>query len=138
MTSPATSSLRDELNTALDVLLPELEGWEDLASMEALQPSTMGFVTDTITGHRRRHNLIQNLLDALDALEADLYPDTPKIKIPTPGFEDLHHQLDVITSALNEAEEQPVASDISVDLGAPADKVAPAPLSRKAKKEIPL
>lgn len=100
-------ALRTELLAALAVLAPQIRGLQDLAATPAISASLRGEVENQITARIRRRNLIQSVLDGLDAalgelsaLEADGYPALPATPIPGGLFSELQTENSDIEAAV--------------------------------------
>lgn len=122
MTSPAAAAMRIELVNALAVLGPQITGMQSLVN-DALQPATLDALRQEITDHIRRRDLCQAVIGTLDNLEADGWPDMPLAEVSAEVIAELQRQLAAITAAIAEFEVIPPASNISVDLGTPSDKI---------------
>ena len=121
MSSPAAVALRTELDAALAVLGPQINGFTDLLAISLSEP-THSAVQAEQTDHERRRDLCNAVLASLDALEADHYPDMPKHDLVASSLSELQEQSANIAAALAEFEAAPVASAINVALGSPSAK----------------
>jgi len=126
-----TDALRVELETALAVAHPEIQGLHDLAA-SAISDELRGPVNDKIAAFERRRNLIQNVLSdlialasALHALDADGYPTLPKTVITDTLFQELQNEVHGVAVAAMQFEAPPPpppTTEVKVILGQPADK----------------
>jgi hypothetical protein len=99
MSSAASDAYRAELDAMLSVLVLPLEG---LHYDDRLAPA--GEVSEEIDGditqYERRQRLIQTVLAAMDALDADGYPEMPIEELPPSIYDVLEHQAEAILAAL--------------------------------------
>jgi hypothetical protein len=122
MTTPAATALRTELVAAIALLKPQIKGLNGLLVM-ALSKDAAFAVRREAGDHARRLALCAAVLKALDALEADHYPDMPKAGLPSQLLQELLDILAAITAALGEFEVQTaVASNVVIELGQPTPK----------------
>lgn len=128
MASNTFDGLRAEINAAIAVISPQIRGLEDLTKVSLTKP-TLDQVKGELADHRRRLDLLNGVIEALDALEAALarlvadgYPAMPKAEVTATVFAELQEQQADILAALAEFEQEPLAENIAVVLGVPADK----------------
>lgn len=107
MTMDPLPGFRGELIAALDVLAPQIDGLGDL-SIASISPEARAVINDSLTGRRRRRDLIIAVIAAMDAvvmlwnkLKDDSYPAMPPIVIPINSlFEELKKETDAIAIAM--------------------------------------
>jgi hypothetical protein len=128
MANDPNPQLRAELNAALAVLQPQIRGLHDLSAV-SISADLQSSVRNEITARERRRDLIQAVLNNLDttlssliALEHDGYPALPSTQMVPAQFEELQGQSADLTAAIKVFAEQPVASQMTVALGQPAEK----------------
>lgn len=128
-TNDPNPSLRDEMVAALAFVTPQIRGLQDLVDIPASAELT-AVLQERLAAERRRASLIAGVISALDAvvaardaLDEDGYPDTTPLPIPTPVFDQLTAEIADLEAAAAVFAEQPVASQISVNLGEPQSKV---------------
>jgi hypothetical protein len=125
MASPASTAFRAELLAQIEILEPQIRGFRDMAN-DPFSSETLEFLNRELTDHVRRRDLCLANLTALDALEADGWPDMPKAEVPGNVFAELQGEKNDIAAALSEFEVLPMASKIAVGLGDPMAKPADA------------
>lgn len=98
---------REDLNTAITVLIPELDGLKDIMAMP-ISVELKAAIQTAITARTERQTLIQNELNALDVaadtmalLVADGYPASPLIHIPGSLVAELQEKNSNIQTAIN-------------------------------------
>lgn len=120
MSSAAVAALRVEILSAIRVIEPQLRGLQDLSRVSLSEP-VMEYIGRDITTYSLRYSLMKKVIDALDSLEANGYPDMGKIGLPGDLYSELMQERDDLIAAIGEFEGL-VAANISVDLGEIADK----------------
>lgn len=115
MTSPAAAAFRAEVQAALDTVLPQIRGLQDL-QVASIEPDTKTAVDEELAVNVRRRDLLQTNLAALTKLEDDGYPATPKKPVPASVYEELLQQKADLEAALAEFEAS-VASSVDIALG---------------------
>ena len=125
MADDINPTLRQQLNDALAVLAPQIRGLHDIAAVSQGELQTT--INAQITARERRRDLIQNVLNNLDAcvsalgsLETDGYPNLPQVPMTPAQFLTLQGEAEDITAAVGVFTEE--ATSLSVGLGAPAGK----------------
>lgn len=121
MTTPAATALRTELDAAIKLLKPQIRGLSGLLLMP-LSKDTQPHVRREHADHARRLALCLAVLKALDALEADHYPDMPRAGLPSLLLQELQEILAAIAAAFAEFEAQQEASKVTIELGQPSPK----------------
>lgn len=86
-----------EIQAALDVIRPQLEGMKDFSRLNLEHAS--GVVQQAIADFARRENLLTMALNALAALLSDGYPEMLVREVEQVDFVDLKNQVDTITAA---------------------------------------
>jgi hypothetical protein len=126
MADDVNPQLRAELVAALGVLAPQIRGMHDLLNV-SISPELHAELTDTVQKRERRRDLIQAVLNDLDAtvtaltaLEDDGYPSLPNIAIVPTQFTELQGQTADLQAAVGVFAQE--ASRLSVGLGAAAEK----------------
>jgi hypothetical protein len=135
--SDALTALRIEINAALTVLEPQIRGLQDLQKV-SLSPQAIEEITQTSLTLQRRKKLLNDVIVALNALEAALkallgdgYPEVPKSSVSPEIAAELHGQaLDLVAAFGMFEVEDLSATSLKVALGAPVPKDAP-PVSKK-------
>ncbi len=124
-------ALRGELVAALAVLAPQISGLQGLAAM-SLSPDLAAEITDQIAFKTNRQTLIQNVINGLDAvvaeivlLDADGYPALP----PAPLIGSLFSELQEENAALEAA--VAVFSQVQIAAGTPSTSPNPTPPTTK-------
>jgi len=122
-------ALRAELLAALDVVIPQVRGLQDFAKT-SLSDTTLNAVKTQIEVRSRRADLIQKVLNALDAvtvaratLEADGYPALPRAEVFAAIAKEIQEQKDDLAIAAGIFDPQPVAADLNINLGSPVSKI---------------
>jgi len=90
--------LKAELIAEKAKIVPELEGWRDIAALN-IKPATGTIVSGRIDRLSRRLVLIDETLEQLDLLDRDGYPDTPDIVADADLFRDIEDQVRTIAAA---------------------------------------
>lgn len=127
MAADPNPALRDELNTALAVVAPEIRGLHDLTTV-SISDDLRGAINGQITARERRRDLIQNVISGLDAvvrslqaLEADGYPTLDPVVVQSTLFSELQGEIADLGAAAGVFKADQ-ASRLSVALGAPTAK----------------
>lgn len=118
MASANLTALHDELATAKAVILPQIEGLEDFARLN-LKPETLPQVQSATVDFKRRLDLINAGLAALDALTQDNYPEVPERDVVQTVYEDLRENVSTIEAAFAKFEAIPEASKAEITPGTP-------------------
>lgn len=113
--------LRAELLAALAVIEPQIRGLHDLTTV-SITDELKAAIEAQIGPRERRRDLIQAVLDALDALEADGYPTLAPADLPANLFAELQGENTDIEAAVGVFDEALPASHIAVVLGEPVEK----------------
>jgi hypothetical protein len=128
MASTTLLGLRAEIDAALAIVTPQIRGLEDLTKVSLSQPA-LDEVSGELADRRRRKALLDAVIAALDAVDkamdalvADGYPAIPKEEVSASVYAELQEQQADILAAIAEFEKQPLAENIAVVLGDPADK----------------
>lgn len=108
-----------EIQAALDVIRPQLEGMRDFSRLNLEHAS--GVVQQAITDFNRRDNLLEDALRALTALLSDGYPVMPTREVEQADFVDLKNQVDTITAAFAKFAAIK-AADLGMQAGEPSFK----------------
>jgi hypothetical protein len=111
----------DELNAALAVLAPILEGDRDYESLN-IKDSTKTDVTKVQTANQKRNDLLKAAVDALTALVSDGYPDRPVTIIPAADFADLQDQINTLQAAIKDFQPEGAPVSIEIVFGTPQPK----------------
>ncbi len=127
MAADPNPALRAELEAALAVIEPQIRGLHDLAEI----PSPADLLTEVaeqIAFREHRRSLIRGVVDALDQvivaldlLEADGYPDLPDEMVSQQVLDELDREIADLEAA-REVFEISVAARAIVGLGLPVDK----------------
>jgi hypothetical protein len=126
MADDVNPQLRAELNSALDVLMPQIRGMHDLLAV-SITTELHAEISDAVAKRERRRDLIQAVLNDLDAtqaaraaLEDDGYPSLPNVTIVNSQFTELQGEAADLQAAVGVFGQE--ASRLSVGLGAAVDK----------------
>lgn len=129
MADDPNPALRAELNAALDKIDPQIRGLRDFLELEIASAALHDFYQTYFDRFSQRRNLIIAALAALDALhaamnalEADGYPDVPIISVDPPIFEEMAGEVSDMGAAFKLFEERAAASKLTVNLGKTAPK----------------
>lgn len=127
MADDPNPALRAELKAALTVLAPQIRGLHDLAGV-SISPDLASEVQNQITMRQRRRELINVVLDALDAvfaalvaLEGDGYPKLEQNPLIPALFAELQQEQSDLVAAWG-VFAQSMAAQMSVALGSPTEK----------------
>jgi hypothetical protein len=130
MADDPNPALRAELQASLAVLTPEIRGLHDLRAV-SISPELATAIAAQITIRERRRNLIQSVLDSLDAvivarraLENDGYPLLDDVQLGATQFSELQGELADLEAAMGVFKPQ-MATTMSVALGIPVAKTTP-------------
>ncbi|CAB4192696.1 hypothetical protein UFOVP1244_66 [uncultured Caudovirales phage] len=118
--SPAITALRAELAAAIALLDPQIRGMEDLAQV-SMTEETLSFVRRDFVNYSRRRTLCLAVVSALDALEADGFPDVLLDHLPADNYAELQEQRADLLAAIGQFD-QALAAKIDAELGEPTDK----------------
>lgn len=129
MAADPNPALRDELNSALNVLAPQIRGLHDLVAV-SIDEDLRGLVSAQIVGRERRRDLIKAVLANLDttvtslqALDADGYPALDVVSVPPASFGELTGEMsDLAAAAAVFKADQ--AAKLSIGLGDPVGKTS--------------
>ena len=131
MAADPNPELRAELESALDVLSPQIRGLHDLSSV-SVSTELAASVREQIVVRERRRDLINAVLGHLDAtmnalntLESDGYPALPQASLVSSQFEELQEENTDLAAAIGVFAE--AASRMTVGLGAAAVRPPQAP-----------
>jgi hypothetical protein len=89
--------VRIELLAALDVLAPEIVGL-DVLTRSTMSAPMLQIINDQLAARRRRHDLITALEAALDALNADGYPELNLERLTQPQLDEITKEIAAISS----------------------------------------
>jgi hypothetical protein len=122
---------RAELEAALSVLEPQIRGLDDLSHV-SITSALAAEVSGQSVACKRRRDLIQAELDAMDACDAaydallaDGYPEMPPDSVVDSVYAELKEQMADLEAAA--ARFQAEASRVSINLGTPVPKTPAAP-----------
>jgi len=128
MASSTLDGLRTEITAAIAAIDPVIAGLDDLA-LVSLTDETLVEVNEEQQRHRHRRELLQRVLDDLNALEeairdllADGYPELPPSEVTQKVFLELEEQLEELEKAFAQFKPIPPATKITVTLGPATDK----------------
>lgn len=128
MADDVNAAWRAEIEAALAVIGPEIEGLIDLQGIHA-SAEFLAFIAAQLSKFEGRENLMRAVIAALDAanvaralLEASGYPSVDKIPMEHALFEEKKKQQAEIEAAFALFEDEPVAASMTVALGAPSKK----------------
>lgn len=131
MADDVNPALRAEIDAALAVIGPQIEGLTDLQHINA-SDEFISLVVDQYNAHVHREGLLQAVIVALDAvnaavaaLKADGYPDAAPVPVPSPLFAEVTKQHGEIEAAFALFVAEAEAARLAVSLGAPSDKPSP-------------
>lgn len=121
------SALRNELNTALGVIEPQIRGLQDLSQVSI--SGDLRVILEQELGKRtHRRDLINEVLSQLDSvvggrnlLDQDGYPALEDVSIPEPMFRELQGEKTDLEAA--ESIFQEAASAVRIIPGTPEDKL---------------
>jgi len=125
----SADALRTELEEAAGASGTQRRKLRDVADIP-LSADTSAAVSGELAAHEHRQALIQAVLTALDALEADGYPEVPRTGVAKSVLDELHEERDALDKAIAALEAAgpppppppPQASTVNVDLGQPQTK----------------
>ena len=120
MASQSVSDLVAELTAAAAVLEPQIRGLHDLTAV-SISPDLQTEVAAEITDRERRSRLLQDAIDALNALTADGYPEMPKETVSQALYAELQEQMADLQAAAGTFAAD-AASRLVVNLGQPVPK----------------
>lgn len=127
MADDVNPALRDELNKALAVFGPQIRGMHDLLNVTSVPTDLHNEISDAVAKRERRRDLIQAVLNDLDAtlaartaLEDDGYPSLPNIALLNSQFTELQGEAADLQAAVGVFAQE--ATNLKVGLGAAADK----------------
>lgn len=109
-----------EIQTAVEVVEPELEGWKDYQHLN-LSAESQAEVAKAIADFDRRHNALLAARDVLRNLMRDGHPELPVRTLPDAVFKDLQANLATIQAAFGRIESDE-ARKLNLSLGAPESK----------------
>lgn len=127
MAADPNPALREDLNSALAVLAPEIRGLHDLVAV-SISDDLRNALNGQISARERRRDLVQSVITNLDtvvrslqALEADGYPALDAVIVPPTLFSELQGEIDDLSAAAGifKADQ---AVRLSVALGAATEK----------------
>lgn len=128
MADDVNPRLRAELLAALGIIEPQIRGLHDLMTV-SITDELRAAIESEIVSRERRRNLIQAVLDQLDAtnaandaLAADGYPALPQVELPPGLFNELRGEETDLDAAVGIFEERGPAITVTIDLGTPAEK----------------
>lgn len=120
MPSEKLIALKAELESAIESIVPQIEGLEDFGRLN-IQPATRDKITETHTDFTRRRDKIQVVLSALEDLEDDRYPNLDDRQVGTEVYADLKSQTETLAAALEKFSPEQ-ASELGVSIGTPETK----------------
>lgn len=127
MTNSSLDALRGELDESNGASAVQRRKLRDVADLP-LSADTAAAVSGELAAHEHRQSLIQAVLTALDALEADGYPDVPRTEVAKSVLDELNEEKDALETAIaalgaaGPPPPQPRASKVNVALGQPEAK----------------
>lgn len=98
-TVPPLDALQTEIDAALAVLAPIIEGLQDYARLN-IKPETMTAVTEALKLYQDRQKVLTIAQKALAGLEDNGYPDLPAQEVSALVYDDLRDQEATIEAAL--------------------------------------
>lgn len=113
------ATTKAELQLALDEIQPQIRGMQDLMAV-SLSAETLALVQTELTDRLRRESLLLAAIGALEALEADGYPELAPGAATAAAYEELQGQLADIQAAMGEF--ALAASQMTITLGSPTQK----------------
>lgn len=122
MSTPAVDVVLEELRTAALVLEAQIQGLIYLIDINSNNAELVELLTTELEDHVRRKKLVDAAIDALEALNADGYPDMPQAEISSGLYASMQTQREQIDAAI--AQFTPVESEaasVTVELGEPVD-----------------
>ena len=127
MPSDTFDGLRQEIESALGVINPQIRGMLDLTKVSLLQP-TLDAIKVELADRERRKALLDGVIKALDdvvaaliALQEDGYPELPKGEVTNQINQELQEQFADFQAAFGEFEEA-MATKLEIKLGQPVEK----------------
>ena len=127
MPSDTFDGLRQEIESALGVINPQIRGMLDLTKVSLLQP-TLDAIKVELADRERRKALLDGGIKALDdvvaaliALQEDGYPELPKGEVTNQINQELQEQFADFQAAFGEFEEA-MATKLEIKLGQPVEK----------------
>ena len=127
MPSDTFDGLRQEIESSLGVIEPQIRGMLDLTKVSLLQP-TLDAIRVELSDRERRKVLFDGVIKALDdvvaaliALQEDGYPELPKGEVTNQIKEELQEQFADFQAAFGEFEEA-MATKLGINLGQTIEK----------------
>ena len=121
MSSPALKELVFELSAAKLNLVPIIEGYEDYLRLNIF-PETKAIVQTALDDANRRLGLLDAALTALEALDADNYPEFSAKPVTDAIYADLLEQRRTIEAALGQFHPENQAVTVTITPGTPEPK----------------
>lgn len=121
MSSPALIALREELEAAKALLLPQLEGLRDFARLNLITESLTAVQAATVD-FERRLTLVEGAISALDGLAADGYPEVPQRDVLQTVYADLQVNVTTIQAAFAKFSAVPEATEAVIVPGQPEER----------------
>jgi hypothetical protein len=115
------ADLKSELLNAKTSIEPQVEGLNDFARLN-LQPNTLTTVQAAIVDFQRRLDLIDDTIQALDALMADGYPDVKQRAISEQAYVDLNNNVITIETAFKKFSPTSDTVTVTITAGTPRPK----------------
>ena len=119
MSSHSLNAAISELDAALTVMDPPIEGLSNIAA-GVLTEATMSFVLADLSRRTRRRALCRAAVSALHAVVDDGFPEMPATSVPVAAVNELQTELQTISLAISQF--IPLASMIRISLGDPETK----------------
>ena len=130
MAEDPNPALSAQLLAAREVLAPQIRGLGDLV-VTSISGELAAKLRDVLTIRQRLDGLLASALQArdayiaaLNALEADGYPDLPDVTMPTSIFSEMQEELSDLQAAV-EIFQAEMAARMTIGLGAPVAKPSP-------------
>ena len=117
----ALIDIEQEMQGAIDFIEPKIRGLQDLPKV-SISSELSAVINVKLNDFSRRHGLCVAVLTAVKDLISDGYPDLPVTPISKQLEDELLEQIRDIESVGPLFEPEPVATNITVDLGASVDK----------------
>lgn len=133
--------LRQELNAALAILVPQIRGLQDRVQIKTTDEE-LAALTEELNALLRREGLINTavasldaVVDARNALDDDGYPDVPVVEIDPLIFQQMQRELADMQAAAALFKGRHVASDVRITFGAPENPPADGAKEALVKKK---
>ncbi len=122
MSSAAVEALRAELMVARGPLLLQIQGFIYLSTDPGMSPEALAVLDAESTEHQARKTAIDNVLVALDELNANGYPDSMASAVPQSVMTELDAHDASVDAAIAELSAAVEAASATIVPGEPVEK----------------